>query len=941
MIKKLTLLLLLFSSALYAQHKTQITATLDSDKDLLRINQKLEVYNTSDVSWDYIVLLDWANAFSSNQTPLATRFAEDFKNRFQFSVEEERGRTTFSPDHSLHQKYRIERIPGQQDIIKLYFDTPLSPGDTRPVDLEYTVKIPKDDFTGYGKNSLGEYALKYWYLHPAPFIDGKWEYYSHKDLDDYYGAAMDFSISLHLPVTHRAISNITKALETNQNQRNSYLFKSDNSQEAVLYILKNTDLFKNYSVPGINIITDIQDDDVPLEMKVIFNDRIASFLQDRLGTYPQENVFVSDRYYRENPVYGLSSLPSFINPFPAGFTYEIKMLKTLSRKWVEQGIPVNPRKEAWIQKSIMIYLMMEYQQLYYPDLKIGGKLSDFWGLKSFNLAKLKFNDAYQLLYLNSARLNLDEAINTPADQLLKYNQQLGIPYKAALGLNFLNDYLGDDSLEKSIREFYLKNQQAPTKASTFRATLDKNTSKDINWFFEDYITTHKRLDWKINQVKKTADSVFFRVRNKSKLKIPVPVYLLDKDRIITKQWIEGIKEDSLISLPRKRANRVAVNYEELIAEFNPRDNFKTLKGFPSLNRPLEFRLFKDVENPERSQVFLMPDIEFNIYDGLTLGTRFYNGNLLPKPFRYSIKPGYGTNSDQLVGSISLGYVHPIQDREERLYEVKYGLSANTFSYADDLLYRRASGWLQFNYRPKDLRSNKMQSLSFRNVYVDRDRDPLSPIDEPDYNVFSMRYSQSDNNLERIFNYSIGTEVSSDFTKATYRLKWRKLFKDNRQLDFRVFGGVFLTNNSQASGDFFSFALDRPTDYLFDYNYYGRSEASGLFSQQLIVAEGGFKSQLETAFANQWITTVNGSYSIWNYIHAYGDVGFVKNRGQGAKFVYDSGIRLNLLQDFFELYFPIYSNNGWEIAQDNYDEKIRFIVTLDINTFVKLFTRRWY
>jgi hypothetical protein len=941
MIKTLTLILLLFTGAIRAQHKTQITATLDSDKDLLSIYQKLEIYNDSDISWDYIVLLDWANAFSSNQTPLAARFAEDFKNNFQFSAEEDRGRTSFNPDHSLRQKYRIERIPGQQDIIKLYFDTPLSPGDTRPVDLDYTVKIPKDDFTGYGKNNLGDYALKYWYLHPAPFIDGKWDYYSHKDLDDFYGAAMDFSISFHLPVTHRAISNITKTLETIQNDRASYLFKSDNRYEAVFYILKNTDLFKTYSVPGINITTDIHDEDVASEIKVIFNDRIASFLQDRLGTYPQEDLFVSDRYYRENPVYGLSSLPSFINPFPAGFTYEIKMLKTLSRKWVERGIHVHPRKEAWIQQSIMVYLMMEYQQLYYPDLKIVGELSEFWGLRNFNVAQLKFNDVYPLLYLNSARLNLDEAINTPADQLVKYNQQLGIPYKAAVGLNFLNDYLGDDSLEKSIREFYSENKYTRTNASVFRKTLDKNALKDINWFFEDYITTHKRLDWKINQVKKTADSVFFRVKNKSKLKIPVPVYLLYKDSIITKQWIEGIKEDSVISLPRKRANRVAVNYEELIAEFNPRDNFKTLKGFPSLNRPLEFRLFKDVEDPERSQVFLMPDIEFNIYDGLTLGTRFYNGNLLPKPFRYSIKPGYGTNSDQLVGSISLGYVHPMQDPEERLYEVKYGVSANTFSYADDLLYRRASSWLQFNYRPKDLRSNKMQSLSFRNVYVDRDRDPMNPIDEPDYNVFAISYSQSDNNLDRLFNYSVGTEVSSGFTKATYRLRWRKLFKDNRQLDFRVFGGAFLTNNSQASGDFFSFALDRPTDYLFDYTYYGRSEASGLFSQQLIVAEGGFKSQLEPAFANQWMTTVNASYSIWNYIHAYGDVGFVKNRGQSAKFVYDSGIRLNLLQDFFELYFPIYSTNGWEIAEDNYDEKIRFIVTLDINTFVKLFTRRWY
>jgi hypothetical protein len=190
-------------------------------------------------------------------------------------------------------------------------------------------------------------------------------------------------------------------------------------------------------------------------------------------------------------------------------------------------------------------------------------------------------------------------------------------------------------------------------------------------------------------------------------------------------------------------------------------------------------------------------------------------------------------------------------------------------------------------------------------------------------------------------YNIGAEVSPKFSKATFRIEWRKLFKDNRQLNLRFFAGTFLHNDSQSEGDFFSFALDRPTDYLFDYNYYGRSEEEGLFSQQLIIAEGGFKSQLEPAFANQWITTVNASYSIWKYVFAYGDVGFVNNSGSGPKFVYDSGIRLNLLQDYFELYFPVYSNNGWEIAQDNYDQRIRFIVSLDVGTFVSLFQRRWY
>jgi hypothetical protein len=157
----------------------------------------------------------------------------------------------------------------------------------------------------------------------------------------------------------------------------------------------------------------------------------------------------------------------------------------------------------------------------------------------------------------------------------------------------------------------------------------------------------------------------------------------------------------------------------------------------------------------------------------------------------------------------------------------------------------------------------------------------------------------------------------------------------------LFAGAFLYNKTYQDTDFFSFALDRPTDYLFDYNYLGRSEEAGVLSQQLIVSEGGFKSQLEPAFANQWITTANASTTIWRYIMAYGDLGLVANRNENPKFVYDSGIRLNLVEDYFELYLPVYSNKGWEIAQPNYDQSIRFIVTLSPNTLLKLFTRRWY
>ena len=203
----------------------------------------------------------------------------------------------------------------------------------------------------------------------------------------------------------------------------------------------------------------------------------------------------------------------------------------------------------------------------------------------------------------------------------------------------------------------------------------------------------------------------------------------------------------------------------------------------------------------------------------------------------------------------------------------------------------------------------------------------------------MKYYNTRTEVVNHVNFVTDVQMANKFGKASAEMEYRKLLKNNRQVTLRLYLGSFLYK--KTTSDFFSFALDRPTDYLFDYNYFGRSESSGLFSQQFIMSEGVFNSKLETPYANQWITAFNGSCSIWNWVEVYGDLGILKNKFQKEKFVYDSGIRLNLVSDYFELFFPIYSNNGWEISQKKYPEKIRFIITFDPKTLLKLFARKWF
>lgn len=294
----------------------------------------------------------------------------------------------------------------------------------------------------------------------------------------------------------------------------------------------------------------------------------------------------------------------------------------------------------------------------------------------------------------------------------------------------------------------------------------------------------------------------------------------------------------------------------------------------------------------------------------------------------------------MVGKV--GFRYRKYHKKTGLYATNYSFSASTSHFQKNSRFTTITPAVSFGWRPNDLRSNRRQNLLFRyrSVYRSIDEDLIGELDtDPDYGVMNIRFTDVDNNILNYSLWSIDAQHSSEFTKLAFEFEYRKLFQSNRQFNLRFYAGKFLRNDSESN--FFSFALDRPTDYMFDLAYLGRSEDSGLYSQQVIIAEGGFKSKLENPFANDWIATTNASTNIWRWVEAYGDLGFIRNKGEDPRFVYDSGIRLNLVTDYFELYFPVYSNRGWEIAQNNYGERIRFIVTISPRTLTGLFTRKWF
>lgn len=924
---------------LNAQHQYNISASLNAEGHTLNIQQEIQYANTSNDTLNAIYLNDWANAYSSTDSPLSLYLGEEFERALHLAKQKDKGFTKIiSLTDNAFRFLDWQRPKDHPDLIRVQLKSPIFPGKTYKLQLSYTVKLPNARFTRYGVTAAEEYNLRYWYITPTVYRDGEWKSYSNKNLDDLYLLPSKYDISFTVPKQYQVITDLNVENIMEANGKNSYLLKGENRTDVQLYLNKSF-AFNTYSNDTFTTVSDIKDGGVTPERKAVIVSRVSNYIEENLGAYPFKKLLVSEVDYKKNPVYGLNQLPSFISPFSDEFLYEIKILKATLGKYLENTLPVDPRKEKWVTDGLQTYLMMQYLNETYPDMKLLGNLSKIWGLRSYQLAKLNFNDAYPFLYFFMARKNLDQPLTTSKDSLVKFNYQIGNKYKAGLGLKYLDKYLENNEIPTVIKQFYKNNLLNDVTAAQFESELKTTASKNIDWYFEEYVNTRHKIDFKIKNVHKTEDSIQLTIKNKTKTNVPISLFTFKDDSIVGKYWLDNISEKARITIPRNGADKLVLNHDKAVPEFNQRDNHKSLKGFFANNRPLSFKFFKDAEDPDKKQVFFVPTVTFNVYDGISTGIRFSNRPFLRKPFTYGLSPIYSSKEKSLIGSGKLQYNYLIE--KGSLYDVQYRLDGARFHYAPGLTYTSVTPSVTFAFRTEDFRDNQREFLFFRYVDITRRRDDseLAAEADPDYSIFNARYVYSNPGAINFKSWFTDLQIAPQFAKLSINGEYRKLFTNNRQLNLRFFAGKFIYNDTK--GDFFSYALDRPTDYLFDYAYLGRSEDTGLVSQQLIVAEGGFKSKLDTPFANDWIVTGNASINMWRWIEAYGDIGFVKNRGLPTKFVYDSGVRLNLVPDYFELYFPLYSNNGWETSLPNYDQKIRFVFTMSPRTLLGLFTRKWF
>ena len=519
------------------------------------------------------------------------------------------------------------------------------------------------------------------------------------------------------------------------------------------------------------------------------------------------------------------------------------------------------------------------------------------------------------------RLNIHQTDIQESESLTRLNEEIVSPYHSGLGLIYLEDLIGETNFKELIKEAVNTNSD-----SKLLSIFTQYAKYDLNWFINDYLGSRQSIDLKIRRVNKN----ILNVTEKNNIQIPYSIGLLKKDSIIYKKEFNSLTE---FKIPNIDFDYAIINPNIKLPEINRNNNYL----YKSNQKPLRVTAIGDLDDPSKRNIYYRPEITYNFYDGISPGINLINRGIKSKPFTFKIFTQYATKEETLIGSMNFRY--QLNNEIKKNYSTLFNLYYNTNHYNENLRYQVFSPSIQINFRDnKNLRSKIRKSISLSMFRVDKENNIENKNNLDKYSIFNLGYYYSDIGIIKYLKTSINTEFSNNFGKVNLIFDYRKLFNSNRQFQARIYLGKFFWNDDQF--DNFKYNLGRSGGYLFLDNYLGRSERTGLLSQQFIMAGGGFKSFFDDPTTNNFMLTSNLNIGIWKWVEGYLDLGMLKNKDSDSRYFYGTGLRLNLLPDFFELYFPVSSSNGFELNDFRYYNKIRFIVSYNLESLGKLFSRRW-
>jgi hypothetical protein len=945
----------------------KIHVALNDRKHELNGFESVEYINNSPDTLIFLYFHLWPNAYSNNNTALA-RQVFSMKGRGKlFNDEELKGYIDSLDFEANGNQVQWDLLQGSPDICTIILNEPLYPGDTVRITTPFHVKIPKGVTSRLGH--IGEsYQISQWYPKPAVYDRSGWHQMPYLDQAEFYSEFGRFDVSITLPANY--IVGATGNLQNEEEKRFLDMLASDptsmkaiyyrdgdfppssNEMKTLTYTENNIHDFAWFADKRFHVLkgsVKLPGSERVVTTWVMFTNKEAhlwwnaisyvnsavGYFSKCIGDYPY-NVFTAVQSplnsgagmeYPGLTVIGLAGDPYLLDQVIA---HEI------CHSWFYSAIGSDERRFPFMDESIASAYESRYLNEKYPGKKLwelgfrNRKLSKFFKIDEIPVQRIQ-----ELEWLVPARQNLERPINLAATDYNSDNYGSIIYYKAAQGFNYMRAYLGDSLFDTIMHDYYSKWKNKHPQPDDLRAVFESNTTKDLAWFFDDFLGTTKRLDYKIVR----SENQRLLIKNKGELNGPLSLTVSIGDSICSKQWEDGFEGKKWINVPWTDKAEIIIDPDHEMSElFRLNSNTRT-SGICRKVDPFQLRFLYTIEEPENRTLVYFPAFNWNGADGLMAGMAINNGTLIPKPVEYFFIPFYTFRNQGLTGYGRISFNLTPYDKLIRI--ATFTLEGEQFGAPGNQNYRKGKIGLDLGFRS----GNKINPVNHKvfGYFLTASDLPqielLVPAKMRSYLQFGYILERS--GMVNPFNMSVSSESGKSFQKTSLDLNYTlSYYGKNNGLDMRLFTGVMLKDDPanplyrlSASG------RSGSEQYLYKGLYPDRfgAFATSFWSRQMDLTEGGLTSPVNEVLGySRWLFSLSITSSLpqkvsWIPVKPFVNV-LLNDHGAGtdskSPLFFEAGFKAGIW-NFFEIYLPLLVSDNIESITGSIKERIRFVFKLDL------------
>lgn len=943
----------------------RINITLDDQNHVLRGNETFEYINHSPDTLHFLYVHLWPNAYSNNETALAKQLFELYGKQELFDKPDLAGWIDSIDFRANNLKVHWHILKDREDICQLHLNEPLKPGDTTYISTPFRVQVPKGEISRLGSNGKS-FQISQWYPKPAVYDQDGWHPMSYLDQGEFYSEFGTYDVSITLPESYTVAA--TGALQTIEELQRLERIANDTIQldtlagekisdspgstklKTLRYTSQSMHDFAWFADPDFHVTKEtvtLPESGRKVIIYALFTDHQAELWEHALS-YASEALLTFSKWIGDYPYSSFTVVqtklksglgmeyPSLAVIGDASDAYSLDEVITheICHNWFYAALASNERLHPYLDESLTSAYTARYMLEKYPDTKLweiyikNEKLAKF-----FNIDKQHIQEAEEYFWLSLARNNLEQPINLNATELDETNYNLILYYKGARGVNYLRAYLGDSLFDSAINEYYRRWKFKHPQPDDFRLTIETHTGKDLRWFFEDFLGTTKRLDYKIERLQDQK----LLIKNTGELASPLIISGLKDDSVYFEKWIDGFEGQRWIDLPAGNYTEVKIDPNHVMPEIFRKNNNIRKHGIFRKSDPLQTQLYFSIEDQEKNNLMYFPSFSWTREDGLMVGLALHNGFVIPKPLEYFIMPFYGFEHSKLAGYARLSYT--ITPFQKLVRMAAFSLEGTQFGAPGNQNYQTLKAGVELFFRSNHQKPF-IQSI-YGNYIQASNLIQLNSEEKAAQNSFvQIGYHLKKQSRINPFTLHSAIEYAQVYQKITAELNYRlSYYGENRGLDFKLFSGAMLKESSNASLYGLAPAGRSGSElYLYQGFYPDRFSAfpSTFWSRQMTLNEGGLISPVNKSLGySNWLLSLTLTSSLPRKIEKLPIKPFLTvllnepgdNHHNNPAVFFEAGVKTGFW-NLIEFYIPLLISNTIKSETGPFKDRIRLIFTLD-------------